>query len=166
MVWRRGTEERARKVSSYTKCSYMWQLHVGVRERNKNVKPKSMAKLISCLIFLRPLIPAHAYFSLFVVTIFHMVLSVRLNPNVNFRIVTQDAIWEWKFSVKCAEKIIVITIIKDERYAKDKYVNQRKRRSGNYCRQWILSMNRVTAKPNAEVTYLIISNGVPVSGSG
>jgi len=47
---------------------------------------------------------------------------------------------------------MVIIIIKAERYVKDQYVNQRKSRSGKYYKQGILSMNRVTTKPNAEVT--------------
>jgi hypothetical protein len=68
-----------------------------------------------------------------------------------------------KFQYNVQRRFMVIKIIKAERYVKDQYVNQRKNRSGKYRRQGILSMNWVTVNPNAEVTYLIISNGIPVS---
>jgi hypothetical protein len=88
-------------------------------------------------------------FSPFVVKIFHMVLCVRINRNVNFRIGPHVRVKNFSIIYR---GVMVIIITKDERYVKDQYVNQMENMCGIYCIQWILLMNRVTANPNAEVT--------------
>lgn len=51
-----------------------------------------------------------------------------------------------EFQYNVQRRVIVIMIIKDECYAKDQYVNQRKNMSGNYCRPVFLNIFETTAR--------------------